>query len=254
MKECLTINCGGRLVTLERPLVMGIVNLTPDSFFAGSRYCFNCCPGADIVDIGACSTRPGGEQCSEDEEIARLSEALPQILEHTEGKIVSIDTYRPAVAKYAIDAIGVDIINDISGGSDEMFEVAAAHKKAYVLTYPDGGGVAEMLLWFSKRIDTLARMGVADIILDPGIGFGKSLERNLEIVRDLAALKTMGLPVLVGVSRKSVIYKSLGIGAEEALNGTTVLNTLLLERGADILRVHDVNEAAEAVKLFELTR
>lgn len=254
MQEYLTINCGGRLLSLERALVMGIVNLTPDSFYADSRYCFNACHDADIVDIGACSTRPGGVQCTEEEELTRLKEALPQILEHTDGKVKSIDTYRPAVAKYAIEAIGVDIINDISGGCDEMFEIAASEKKAYVLTYPEAGGVSEMLLWFSKKVDTLARKGVADIILDPGIGFGKETERNLEIIRDLPALKTMGLPVLCGVSRKSVIYKTLNITTEEALNGTTALNTILLEKGADILRVHDAREALEAVKLYELTR
>lgn len=254
MQEYLTINCGGRLVSLETPLVMGIVNLTPDSFYADSRYCFNSCHDATIVDIGACSTRPGGQQCTEDEEIARIGEALPQILEHTVGKIKSIDTYRPIVAKYAIEAIGVDIINDVSGGCDEMFEIAASEKKAYVLTYPEAGGVSEMLLWFSKKVDTLARKGVADIILDPGIGFGKETERNLEIIRDLPALKTMGLPVLCGISRKSVVYKTLGTTPEAALNGTTALNTILLEKGADILRVHDAREALEAVKLYELTR
>lgn len=249
MAKHLTMNCGGRLVSLDTPLVMGILNLTPDSFFAGSRYNFDGLADADIIDIGACSTRPGGEPCSENEEIERLNGALDDIKRAVKGKVTSIDTFRTSVAKWAVDSIGVDIINDISGGSEEMFELVAEAGKAYVLTYPEEGGVSEMMLWFSKRVDTLARKGVADIVLDPGIGFGKTREKNLEIIRDLHALQTMGLPVLCGVSRKSLIYKTLDITPEESLNGTTVLNTILLEKGVDILRVHDVKEAKEAVKL-----
>jgi len=254
MNNHLTIKCKGSLIPVESPLVMGIVNITPDSFFEGSRYNFNACQFADIVDIGACSTRPGGEQCSENEEISRLESAKNDILSATKGKILSIDTFRASVAQYAIENFDADIINDISGGADDIFDVVAKYNKAYVLTYPEDGGVDKMLFFFSKKIDTLSRLGVSDIILDPGIGFGKTVESNFKAIRDLRALKTMGLPILVGISRKSLIYKSLEISPSEALNGTTALNTILLEKGADILRVHDTKEAAEAIKLFKLTR
>ncbi|MCQ2350513.1 MAG: dihydropteroate synthase [Paludibacteraceae bacterium] len=253
-KKNLTINCGGHLISLAEPLVMGIVNITPDSFFADSRYNFSACADADILDIGACSTRPEAVQCSEKEELERLKNAANEIKADCKGKILSIDTYRPAVAKYAIENLGADIINDISGGCEEMFKLAAEYRKAYVLTYSEDGGPDKMLFRFSEKIDTLAKLGMADIILDPGIGFNKTLETNYDIIRNLNVLKEFGLPVLVGVSRKSLIYKALNITLEESLNGTTALNTIILEKGADILRVHDVKEAKEAIKLFQLTR
>lgn len=254
MKNNLFINIKGQLVPLDKPMVMGIVNLTPDSFFEGSRYNFAGSENADIVDLGACSTRPGGDQCNEEEEIKRFRDAKDEIKQRFLGKILSIDTYRAEVARYTIEEFDADIINDISGGDEAIFDVVAAYNKAYILTYPEGGGVDEMIYYFSKKIDTLARKGVADIILDPGFGFGKTMERNFEILRDLEALHTMGFPILVGISRKRMIHQTLGITPKEALNGTTVLNTILLGKGAHILRVHDVKEALEAVKLYNLSK
>ena len=247
-----SLNIDGNLMFFDSPIVMGILNLTPDSFHAASRYAFDAVADADIVDIGACSTRPGAEVCSEREEIERLEAASDEINRRFSGKIISIDTFRPAVAERAVELFGAHIINDISGGDDEMFKTASRLKRAYVLTYPECGGTDKMLLWFSKKIDAIARAGVNDIIVDPGFGFNKDVEQNYAILRDMEALKSLRLPILCGVSRKRMAFQPLGITPAEALNGTTVLNTLMLERGADILRVHDVKEAKEAVKIFKL--
>ena len=248
-----SMNIDGKPVWFSKPLVMGILNLTPDSFHAASRYAFDAVADADIVDIGACSTRPGADVCSENDEIKRLREASETIKELYNGKILSIDTFRPAVAEIAIKEIGVHIINDISGGSDEIFQVAARYGKAYVLTYPEEGGMDKALLWFSEKIDALARAGVNDIIIDPGFGFSKNVDQNYALVREFEALKSLRLPILCGISRKRMIFQPLGITPAEALNGTSVANTILLTKGADILRVHDVKEAVEAVKIYQLS-
>ncbi len=249
-----TINCNGDLMSLDSPKVMGILNITPDSFYEKSRYGFRSVADADIVDIGGCSTRPDAARPSEREELERLESALPNIKESTQGKVVSIDTFRPSVARWAVDNIGASIINDVSGGCDEMFDLAADLHKAYILTYPEGDSVDKMLYWFSKKIDALTRRGVCDIIIDPGFGFGKTQECNFNIIRNFTTLKEFRLPILAGVSRKSMIYKILGITPEESLNGTTAIDAILLEKGADILRVHDVKEAKETIKLYNLTR
>ncbi len=251
-----SLNIDGDIRWFNAPLVMGILNLTPDSFHAPSRYAFDAVADADIVDIGACSTRPGrpgGEVCSESEEIERLRSAANTIKERYSGKILSIDTFRPAVAEMAVKELGVHIINDVSGGCDEIYSVAANFNKAYVLTYSESGGMDKALYWFSEKIDALARAGVNDIIIDPGFGFGKDVEQNYALVREFEAFKSLRLPILCGISRKRMIFLPLGITPAKALNGTSVANTILLTKGADILRVHDVKEAVEAVKIYQLS-
>lgn len=248
-----SLNIDGDIRWFNAPLVMGILNLTPDSFHAPSRYAFDAVADADIVDIGACSTRPGGEVCSESEEIERLRSTANTIKERYSGKILSIDTFRPAVAEMAVKELGVHIINDVSGGCDEIYSVAANFNKAYVLTYPESGGMDKALYWFSEKIDALARAGVNDIIIDPGFGFAKDVEQNYALVREFEAFKSLRLPILCGISRKRMIFQPLGITPAKALNGTSVMNTILLTKGADILRVHDVKEAVEAVKIYQLS-
>ncbi len=249
-----TINFNGQLMSLDTPKVMGILNITPDSFYEKSRYAFDLVANADIIDIGSCSTRPDAAYCSESEELERLKNALPKLKKLTKGRAVSIDTFRPTVARWAVANIGVSMINDISGGSEEMFELAAELHTAYVLTYPHGDSIDQMLYWFSKQIYSLTEKGVCDIIIDPGFGFGKTVERNFDIIRNFSVLKEFKLPILTGISRKSMIYKTLNSTPEDSLNGTTALNAMLLDRGADILRTHDVKEAKETIKLYNLTR
>ena len=273
-----TLNLRGRQVTIDRPWVMGIVNVTPDSFYSGSRVADDrtlvervrqmVADGADIIDVGACSTRPGSGQIDAQEEMARLQWALAVIGRETPGVILSVDTYRADVARRCVEQWGVDIINDISGGTMDkaMFPTMAMLKVPYVLmhmrgtpetmtTMTDYGDVAaDVLDWLTRRIDELRQMGVADVIADPGFGFAKTLEQNYQLLGRLDAFHALDAPLLVGVSRKRMIYMPLGCTADEALNGTTVINTLALERGAHILRVHDVRAAAEAVKLVTLAR
>lgn len=273
-----SLNLKGRLVTIDRPWVMGIVNVTPDSFYSGSRVADDrtlvervrqmVADGADIIDVGACSTRPGSGQIDAQEEMARLQWALAVIGRETPGVILSVDTYRADVARRCVEQWGVDIINDISGGTMDkaMFPTMAMLKVPYVLmhmrgtpetmtTMTDYGDVAaDVLDWLTRRIDELRQMGVADVIADPGFGFAKTLEQNYQLLAHLDAFHALETPLLVGVSRKRMIYMPLGCTADEALNGTTVINTLALERGAHILRVHDVRAAAEAVKLVTLAR
>lgn len=273
-----TLNLRGRQVTIDRPWVMGIVNVTPDSFYSGSRVADDrtlvervrqmVADGADIIDVGACSTRPGSGQIDAQEEMARLQWALAVIGREMPGVILSVDTYRADVARRCVEQWGVDIINDISGGTMDkaMFPTMAMLKVPYVLmhmrgtpetmtTMTDYGDVAaDVLDWLTRRIDELRQMGVADVIADPGFGFAKTLEQNYQLLGRLDAFHALGAPLLVGVSRKRMIYMPLGCTADEALNGTTVINTLALERGAHILRVHDVRAAAEAVKLVTLAR
>lgn len=273
-----SLNLRGRQVTIDRPWVMGIVNVTPDSFYSGSRVADDrtlvervrqmVADGADIIDVGACSTRPGSGQIDAQEEMARLQWALAVIGREMPGVILSVDTYRADVARRCVEQWGVDIINDISGGTMDkaMFPAMAMLKVPYVLMHMRGTPetmttmtdycdvAADVLDWLTRRIDELRQMGVADVIADPGFGFAKTLEQNYQLLGRLDAFHALDAPLLVGVSRKRMIYMPLGCTADEALNGTTVINTLALERGAHILRVHDVRAAAEAVKLVTLAR
>ena len=267
-----TLNCKGRLLIVDKPLVMGIVNITPDSFFAGSRKQDTTAivelagqmlkDGADILDIGGQSTRPGSEQLSAGEEMERTIPAIKAIHQCFPEAIVSVDTYHSLVAKEAVDA-GASIVNDISGGTLDpaMIPVVASLRVPYVLMHMRGTPATmqehtnyhnvtlELIDYLSKRIDEIRRAGIKDIIIDPGFGFAKTIEQNFELLRNLSLFKVLSHPLLLGVSRKSTIYKTLGITAEQALNGTTVLNTIGLMKGANILRVHDVKEAVEAVAL-----
>ena len=273
-----SLNLRGRLVAIDRPWVMGIINVTPDSFFGGSRV--NDEPalvervrqmitdGADVIDLGACSTRPGSEQVDAQGEMERLQWALGIIRREAPEVLLSVDTYRAEVARRCVEEWGADIINDISGGTidDGMFATVARLHVPYVLMHMRGTPetmstltdyddvTADVLEWMARRIDELRQMGVADIIADPGFGFAKTLEQNYEMLARLNAFHALDAPLLVGVSRKRMIYTPLGCDADGALNGTTVVNVLALAQGAHILRVHDVKAAAEAVKIVAMTR
>ena len=273
-----SMNLRGRLVEIDRPWVMGIVNVTPDSFYSGSRATDELtlvgrvrqliAEGADVLDIGACSTRPGSQSVDAQAEMDRLQWALGIIRREAPGVILSVDTYRADVARRCVEDWGVDIINDISGGTldDTMFKTVAQLHVPYVLMHMRGtpdtmssltdydNVTADVLEWMARRIDDMRQMGVADIIADPGFGFAKTVEQNYELLARLEAFHALNAPLLVGVSRKRMIYTPLDCTADEALNGTTVINTLALERGAHILRVHDVRAAVEAVKLVSLMR
>lgn len=272
------MNLRGRLVEIDRPWVMGIVNVTPDSFYSGSRATDELtligrvrqliAEGADVLDIGACSTRPGSQSVDAQGEMDRLQWALGIIRREAPGVILSVDTYRADVARRCVEDWGVDIINDISGGTldDAMFKTVAQLHVPYVLMHMRGtpgtmssltdydNVTADVLEWMARRIDDMRQMGVADIIADPGFGFAKTVEQNYELLARLEAFHALNAPLLVGVSRKRMIYTPLDCTADEALNGTTIVNTLALERGAHILRVHDVRAAVEAVKLVSLMR
>ncbi|MBO5719935.1 MAG: dihydropteroate synthase [Bacteroidales bacterium] len=274
----LTINIRGELLSLNTPLVMGILNITPDSFYESSR-CIDVSKaldraeqivreGGDIIDVGAYSSRPGADDVSEEEEIARLSSVLPIIREKFPQAIISVDTFRSRVARYAVEEYGADIINDISGGDgdEDMFKTIAELKVPYILMHMRGTPqtmqtktdysdiILELISYFSRKIEQLRLLGVSDIILDPGFGFAKSLEQNYNIIKNLADIAQFKLPLLVGVSRKSMIYTPLNTTPQESLTGTVALNTIALEKGADILRVHDVKECVETVKIFELSK
>ena len=253
-----TLNVHGQLLDLSRPLMMGILNATPDSFFADSRRqteeeiaaCSQkmLAEGAAIIDVGGCSTRPGGEVATEAEEMKRLRTALTVIRGELPTAVLSIDTFRPDVARMAVEEFGADIINDVSGGTPEMFRMVTRLHIPYILMSLQPT-IREMLLSFAEKVQQLRDMGADDIILDPGFGFGKTLEQNYEVMNELEKLLVMELPLLVGVSRKSMIYRSFDCTPQEALNGTTALNTIALMKGASILRVHDVKEAMECVKI-----
>jgi dihydropteroate synthase len=268
-----TLNCKGRLLVINKPLVMGIINATPDSFYGGSR--FNGVDGivaqaekmlkdgADIIDIGGQSTRPGSELISAEEEIKRVVPAIKAIAERFPGSYISIDTFYSKVALAAVDA-GARIVNDISAGSmdNKMIETIAALKVPYILMHMKGtpqimqesatyeNVTREVLDFFIFQTNELKNAGILDILIDPGFGFAKTIGHNFELLKNLSVFKMLDKPILIGVSRKSTIYKTLGINADEALNGTTVLNTIGLMNGASVLRVHDVKEAKEAVTLF----
>jgi len=268
-----TLNCKGRLLVVDKPLVMGIINATPDSFFGGSR--FNevdeiaaqaekiLSDGADIIDVGGQSTRPGSELISADEEIKRIIPAINIIVKKFPAAFISVDTFYSKVAAAAVDA-GASIVNDISAGSidKKIIETVAGLKVPYILMHMKGtpqtmqqnavyeNVTREVLDFFISKTFELKNAGILDIIIDPGFGFAKTIEHNFELLKNLSVFNMLEKPVMLGISRKSTIYKTLGITAEEALNGTTVLNTIGLLNGASILRVHDVKEAKEAVMLF----
>lgn len=270
-----TINVHGKLLSLATPQVMGILNVTPDSFFAGSRKQTELeiaqranqivVEGGTIIDVGAFSTRPGADEVSMEEEMNRLRKALPIIRKEQPDVALSVDTFRPEVAQMAVEEYGADIINDVSEGGitgivntplmqnndDEypaIFRMMGRLKVPYILMSVQKD-VHDMLMGFSKEVQQLRDLGVKDIILDPGFCFGKTMEENFKLLSEMDKLQVMNLPLLVGVSRKTMIWKTLDITADEALNGTTVINTLALTKGANILRVHDVKAAVEAVKL-----
>jgi len=269
------INVRGNLIDLSVPKVMGIINVTPDSFYKGSRVIGEeeiiktaagmIQDGADILDIGGYSSRPGAEEITQDEERNRVTGALKVINREFPEAVISIDTFRSEIAAEAVLEYGAGMINDISGGEADrkMFHLVEKIQVPYIMMHMQGvpgtmqenpvydDVVADILRWFGERIFRLQSLGVNDIILDPGFGFGKTAAHNFELLRNLGDFSIAGLPVLVGVSRKSMIWKTLGITPDEALNGTSVLNTTALLNGADILRVHDVKEAVQAVKLVE---
>ncbi len=272
------INLGGHLCTLEKPLIMGVLNITPDSFYSGSRLQSDndiisraakmLESGADILDIGGYSSRPGAADTDEKEEAERVTRALKLLRREYPRAVLSLDTFRSGLADMAIGHYGVDMINDISGGNlDEgMFSVIEKHNIPYVLMHMKGMPqtmhidpvyddiVAELLKWFSGKKRELVQRGVKDIIIDPGFGFGKTIRHNFILLNNLERFQILDLPLMAGLSRKSMVWKTLGITPEEGLNGTVVLNTVALMKGASFLRVHDVAEAAEAVKLISSLR
>lgn len=271
-KKGYTINVRGRLVDLSRPLVMGILNVTPDSFYQGSRKQTEIEiaqrtnqiieEGGEMIDVGAFSTRPGAFEVTEEEEMDRLRRALAIVRREQPEAIVSVDTYRPRVARRCVEEWGADIINDVSEGGltgivntpiheeGSMFETVARLQVPYILMSVKSN-LHDMLIAFARETQELYALGAKDIILDPGFGFGKTLDENYKIYHDMERLQVLDLPLLVGISRKSMIYKLLGGDPTTSLNGTTVLNTIALQKGAAILRVHDVREAVEACKIYE---
>lgn len=275
MSESVYIHVNGRLMDLSRPQVMGIINVTPDSFYAGSRTQTEMAlarrveqvvaEGASILDIGGYSSRPGAADVSPEEEMARLRRGLEVIRRVHPEAVVSVDTFRASVARQCVEEYGVALINDISGGEmdAEMFPTVAALGVPYVLMHMQGTPqtmqqaphydhlLRDVFLYFARKVQQLRDLGVKDIILDPGFGFGKTMEDNYALLAHLDEFGIFGLPLLVGVSRKSMITRLLGITPDDALNGTTVINTLCLTKGAHILRVHDVRQAVEAVRLVQ---
>lgn len=271
----MTINCKGQLVDVSTPKVMGILNLTPDSFYDGGRYkneseillkvenMLN--EGATFIDVGAYSSRPNAIHISEEEELNRLLPIIEILIKSFPDILLSIDTFRSHVAKECIET-GACIINDISAGKldEQMLSTVAKYHVPYIMMHMKGTPqtmqklaqyedlVKDILFYFSERIATARSLGISDIIVDPGFGFAKTIAHNFELLNKLDLFKMLDLPILVGVSRKSMIYKSLDISVEDALNGTTVLNTIALQKGTHILRVHDVKEAIECIKLHRL--
>ena len=250
-------------MSLDEPCVMGILNVTPDSFYAVSRAETEDAiarrareivgQGAAIIDVGACSTRPGSELATEEEEAERLRRAMRVIRQTLPEAVVSVDTFRPSVARMAVEELGADIINDVGlpkGTNHEMFRTVARLGVPYVLM-SRAADMRTILLELARDVQLLRDCGQKDIIIDPGFGFGKSLDENYRVMRDLSQLELLELPVLVGVSRKRMVWQLLEVLPEQALNGTTVLNTMALERGAKILRVHDVREAVECLRIWK---
>jgi dihydropteroate synthase len=273
-----TINVNGQLLDLSTPKVMGILNLTPDSFYKNSRMLTAeqisqkviqmLAEGADFLDVGAYSSRPGAVDLPIEEEKRRLSEGLAILRKEAPKTIVSIDTFRADVAKMCIEEFGVAMVNDISGGEldSKMFSTISCARIPYIIMHMQGtpqnmqqapqyeNVLKEVMLSFAKKVRKLHEMNVNDIIIDPGFGFGKTQAHNFELLAHLNEFDIFQLPILVGLSRKSMIYKTLDITPQDALNGTTVLHTIALSKGANILRVHDVKEAVEAIKLWQTVK
>jgi dihydropteroate synthase len=272
-----TLNFRGKLLSLLHPRVMGILNITPDSFYAGSRVMDEktlleqagrmLADGADLLDIGGYSTRPGAAEVGEAEERKRIGWAVSLLIREFPDALVSVDTFRASVAKAGVEA-GASMINDIGGGTldEQMFEMVAHLQVPYVLMHMRGNPqtmtslnqyddlAKEIIDYFAITLNKLRQIGVKDIVADPGFGFAKNIQQNYKLLNHMRLLQALDVPLLVGISRKSLIWKSLGISPEEAGNGTTVLNTIALEKGASILRVHDVKQTVEAVKLWRLTK
>ena len=270
----MTINCKGHLIDLSSPKVMGILNITPDSFYDGGKYNSEkaiikhveqmLLEGATFIDIGAYSSKPGADFVSEDEELARILPIITRVLKEFPEALLSIDTFRSRVAKECIQ-MGAALINDISAGKldDTMLNTVADLHVPYIMMHMRGTPqtmqkqtvynnlVKDILFYFSERIAAARQLGIVDMIIDPGFGFAKTLEQNFELLNQLELFNMLELPLLVGVSRKSMIYKTLQNSASQALNGTTALNTIALQKGANILRVHDVKEAIETIKLVQ---
>ncbi|WP_140485961.1 dihydropteroate synthase [Flavobacterium sp. GSA192] len=270
----MTINCKGQLIDLSQPKVMGILNITPNSFFDGGKYSSEeeiiakvekmLAEGATFIDIGAYSSKPSAEYVSEEEELNRIVPVVQLLVKHFPEILISIDTFRSEVARVCIEN-GAAMINDISAGilDDKMLEVIAQYNVPYIMMHMRGTPqnmqsmteyedvVKEVLLYFSEKIAQARSLGINDLIVDPGFGFAKTITQNFEVMQKLELFHILELPILIGISRKSMIYKALEINADAALNGTTVLNTIALTKGAQILRVHDVAAAVECIKLFE---
>lgn len=272
------INVKGNLIDLGIPRVMGIINITPDSFYTGSRFRDKdeivkaaekmLTEGADFIDVGGYSSRPGATDISSEDEKQRVLPAINYILQEFPDTIISVDTFRSDVALDAVKLCGAAMVNDISGGEGDpgMFSLISELNVPYILMHMKGTPstmqknpqyndvVSELLTWFGNKSVTLRESGVKDIIIDPGFGFGKSPSHNFELLRRLSEFSVIGFPVLAGLSRKSMIWKTLDITPDDSLNGTTILNTIALMNGANILRVHDVKEAVEAVRLISVIR
>ncbi|MDX9848636.1 MAG: dihydropteroate synthase [Tenuifilaceae bacterium] len=271
-----SLSCNGQLLDLSTPAVMGIINITNDSFYSGSQFMMShriyrrakqiIQQGGAIIDIGACSTRPGAKLTSEADEIRRLSKAASVIRKRFPNVIISIDTFRASVAKAMVRDFSANMINDISAGDmdKKMFEIVAELGVPYIAMHMQGtpetmqinphydNVIKHLFQFFAKKTEQLTRLGVKDILIDPGFGFGKTMEHNYTLLNNLESFRIFNLPIIVGLSRKSMIYKPLGIKPGTALNGTSVLNTIALQKGAKLLRVHDVAEAMEAIKLTQL--
>jgi dihydropteroate synthase len=269
------INCRGILVDVSEPKVMGILNVTPNSFYDGGKFHQQdaalrqaekmLSDGADFIDIGACSTKPNAEFVSEADEIARLKPVLEAIAKQFPKVLISVDTFRAAVAEMAVKE-GAAIVNDVSSGNLDanMLPTIAKLQVPYIMMHSRGDAatmqnltqyddlIKEILFYFSQKVAFARSLGIHDLIIDPGFGFAKTLSQNYHLLKNLSLFQMLELPILVGISRKSMIYKHLDISANEALNGTTVLNTLALSQGANILRVHDVKEAIETIQLYSI--
>lgn len=268
-----SINCDGKLLKLDEPIVMGILNLTPDSFFDGGKHREDAAivhhvkqllnDGAKIIDIGGYSSRPGAKEVSEKEELERIIPTIKLLKQEFDELIISVDTFRASVVTQAIKN-GASIVNDISAGNmdTKMFDVISEMKVPYMMMHMQGtpqtmqqnptykNVTEEVMRFFSKKLERLYKMGVNDVIIDPGFGFGKTIEHNYQLLNNLEYFNLFDLPILVGFSRKSMITKVLNIKPEEALNGTTALNAIALTKGANILRVHDVKEAKQTIELL----
>ena len=270
----MTINCKGQLIDLSTPKIMGILNVTPNSFYDGGKFTLSenglsqvgkmLEEGATFIDIGAYSSKPNAEFVSEEEECKRILPVVQSILKQFPDALLSIDTFRSEIATVCIEN-GAAIINDISAGNldEKMMGVIAKYNVPYIMMHMRGTPqtmqsltdyeniIKEILFYFSEKINKARSLGINDLIVDPGFGFAKTLEQNYEVLQNLELFQMLDIPILAGISRKSMVYKPLGLTANDALNGTTVLNTIALSKGANILRVHDVKEAVECVKLFE---